>query len=58
MRWKLSYIFLITGFILIIIDAIDYIAGYSVLEVDTYSVGITLVAIGFILGVGYGRESR
>lgn len=57
MRWKLSYIFLIIGFILIIIDAIDYIAGYSVLEVDTYSVGIILVAIGLILGIGYRRES-
>ncbi len=57
MRWKLSYIFLIIGFILIIIDGIDYIAGYSVLQIETYNVGIVLVAIGFILGIGYRRES-
>lgn len=56
MRWKLSYIFLIIGFILIIIDAVDYVAGYSVLQIETYNIGIVLIAIGFILGIGYKRE--
>ncbi|MFO7967296.1 MAG: hypothetical protein R6U44_06835 [Archaeoglobaceae archaeon] len=56
MRWKLSYLFLMIGFILIIIDAIDYITGYSILQIETYTLGIVLIAIGFILGIGYKRE--
>lgn len=57
MRWKVSYVFLIIGFILIIIDAIDYITGYSVLQIETYNIGLVFIAIGFILGIGYQRES-
>ncbi|MFW6186300.1 MAG: hypothetical protein ACOC5C_06425 [Halobacteriota archaeon] len=57
MRWRLSYIFLMVGFILIIIDAIDYITGYSVLQIDVYGIGLIFIAIGFIMGIGYHEES-
>ncbi|MFW5935923.1 MAG: hypothetical protein ACOCSC_01410 [Candidatus Hadarchaeota archaeon] len=48
---------MMVGFILIIIDAVDYIIGYSVLQIDVYGIGLIFIAIGFILGIRYHEES-